>query len=270
MSPPYNEPLIPPLLPHAPPISPLCTDLEASLNALVHGLGLELAFRDPSVHVFGLRNGVTTIGSDFLEVVAPMLETQMTTGNRWLQKKGGEATGYMLLFHSKDAKGDVEEMKKFGVQVAWDGVDKSPAHAFDGFHLNPKAFANTGVLPSVDSMFPSSDPDTTAYPAWVYAHDRPYPAVGEPGWLENAKRTGKYLKLIGVTLQTTSDPTVAAKRWAELFNVPLIERHDDGGVPAVVFSNAVIRFVKERDGNGDGIQRWLWGNRIDFSTSEDR
>ena len=115
------------------------------------------------------------------------------------------------------------------------------------------------MLPSVDSsnVPGATNPDEDAYALWIAAHAPPFPPVDmKSGWEPQARRTGKYLKIVGCTLQTeSSDPLKAAKRWSELYRVPLVENHEDGGVPAIVFSNAVIRFVKARDGRGDGIQR---------------
>lgn len=77
-------------------IALVARDLEASLHALVHGLGMELAYRDPEVGVFSLVNGVMAAGGDFIEVVAPMLTNLSSTGARYLARKGGVASGYMV------------------------------------------------------------------------------------------------------------------------------------------------------------------------------
>lgn len=105
------------------------------------------------------------------------------------------------------------------------------------------------------------DPDNNPYPGWAYAEPPPHEhhKGGQPKWLPQAQRTGKYIKLVGCTLQVEGkEPLAVAKRWSELYRVPLVEKHEDGGVPAVLFSNCVLRFVKARDGKGDGMQRWVF------------
>src|SRR5688572_7180451 len=47
-------------------------DLEPVVDDLCAVLGLEVAFRDPGVAEFGLRNAVLPIGRRFLEVVSPV------------------------------------------------------------------------------------------------------------------------------------------------------------------------------------------------------
>ncbi|KAI9034555.1 hypothetical protein DFJ74DRAFT_649856 [Hyaloraphidium curvatum] len=238
-------------------IALVARDLERSLHDLVHGLGLELAYRDPSVAEFGLENGVMAAGHEFIEVVAPQLGRLDTTGARFLAKKGNIAAGYMLIVQSKDARADAEHMKKSGARIAF-GTEKDPNAPYQMFHMHPADWSGTGVLPSIDSanVPGASDPDSDPKAFWVAAHAPPFPPKdGKSGWEPYARRTGKYLKLVGCTLQTESKtPLEAAKRWSQLYRVPLVESHPDGGVPAIIFSNAVVRFVKARDGRGDGLQ----------------
>jgi hypothetical protein len=196
------------------------------------------------------------MGADFLEVIAPQLSNLNTTGNRFLLKKGGVAAGYMVIMHTGEADDAVAHMKKNGVRVMWGGVSKDGS--YKGFHLHPSDWMGGGVLPSIDSMGGSPDPDRVQMSGWAYAEAPPHEhhKGGQPKWLPQAQRTGKYMKLVGCTLQTDGkDPLEVAKRWSLLWQVPLIEKHEDGGVPAILFSNAVIRFVKGHDGRGEGMQR---------------
>lgn len=170
-------------------------------------------------------------------------------------------TLYSVIINSKNARDDAAHMKKNGARIAY-GTDSTPEAAYQMYHMHPADFSGTGVLPSVDSanVPGATDPDQDPFALWIAAHPPPFPPKDmQSGWLPQAKRTIKHVKIVGCTLQTeTSDPLTAAKRWALLYRVPLVEKHPDGGVPAIIFSNAIIRFVKARDGRGDGIQRWVW------------
>ena len=49
-------------------------DLERSVGELCDVLGIEVAYNDPNMVVFGLVNAVMPIGNTFLEVVSPAKE----------------------------------------------------------------------------------------------------------------------------------------------------------------------------------------------------
>ena len=62
-------------------------------------LGLEVAFNDPGVATFGLRNAVLPVGTQFIEVVSPT--TEGTAAGRQLERLGGDG-GYMVISHTDD------------------------------------------------------------------------------------------------------------------------------------------------------------------------
>jgi hypothetical protein len=69
-------------------------ELDPVVAALERTLGLAVAFRDPGVAEFGLRNALFPVGDQFLEVVSP---TQPgTTAGRLLERRGGDG-GYMVI-----------------------------------------------------------------------------------------------------------------------------------------------------------------------------
>ena len=68
-------------------LDPVVTELSAEL-------GVEVAFNDPGVDVFGLQNAVMPIGNQFLEVVAPIKEG--TAAGRYLDRRKGDG-GYMVI-----------------------------------------------------------------------------------------------------------------------------------------------------------------------------
>ncbi|KAI9004491.1 hypothetical protein DFJ74DRAFT_759980 [Hyaloraphidium curvatum] len=227
-------------------IALITRDLEGTLKLLDAALGFRLAFRDPAVAAFGLVNGVMSAGGEFVEVLQPMPGKNDTTGARWLARNGGDATGYMLIFHAADGAAGVAHMKANGVKVAFEGGTKG----YHGWHLHPAGIPG-GVLPSVDWMAGVRDPDREPLGGWAYAHAPPYPPASEPGWVALAKESGETVKIVGVTLALSKqEPREAAARWSLLFRAPL---EDENGVPAVRFSNAVVRFVRSKDAN-DGIR----------------
>ena len=60
--------------------------VEEDLKAI---LGLEVAFSDPGLAQFGLRNIMLPIGNSFLEVVTPIQED--TTAGRLIERRGGDS-----------------------------------------------------------------------------------------------------------------------------------------------------------------------------------
>src|ERR1043166_10241390 len=69
-------------------------DLDAVVADLTAVLGIEVAFNDPQVREFGLRNAVMPIGDTFLEVVSPI--DPQATAQRYLERRRGDG-GYMLI-----------------------------------------------------------------------------------------------------------------------------------------------------------------------------
>ena len=60
-------------------IALMTDDLEKTTSQLTDLLEAEVCFRDPGVALFGLRNVLIPLGSDFLEVLAP--EKEDTAGD---------------------------------------------------------------------------------------------------------------------------------------------------------------------------------------------
>jgi hypothetical protein len=92
-------------------------DLEPVVADLCAVLGIEVAYRDPGVGVFGLANAVMPVGDAFLEVVAPTRAD--TTAGRFLERRGGDA-GYMVIVQSDDLEADRRRVEELGVRVVWE------------------------------------------------------------------------------------------------------------------------------------------------------
>ena len=74
-------------------------DLEPVVQDLQSVLGLDVCFHDPDLDVFGLHNALLPVGTQFVEVVAPIREG--TAGGRYLDRRGGDG-GYMVITHTDD------------------------------------------------------------------------------------------------------------------------------------------------------------------------
>ena len=98
-------------------------------------LGIDVCFIDPAVAAFGLENSLMPLGSNFLEVVAPVKEN--TAAVRYLKRRNGDG-GYMVICQcdshetqrARKARGRAE-------WIAWEHEGKS----FHGLQLHP---ADTG------------------------------------------------------------------------------------------------------------------------------
>jgi catechol 2,3-dioxygenase-like lactoylglutathione lyase family enzyme len=198
-------------------------ELEPTVEALCDVLGVEVAYRDPGVAVFGLRNAVMPLGDTFLEVVSP--ERPGTTAGRLLERRGGDG-GYMVIVQSQDREADRARVEALGVRIAWETALDDAAT----LHLHPRDVG--GAILSLDWMDP---PDS-----WRWAG---------PRWRE-AVRTDAVTGIAGVGIQAR-DPAAMARRWAEVLAQPAQRRA--GAELVALPDGGEIRFVAERDGRGEGV-----------------
>jgi hypothetical protein len=198
-------------------------ELEPTVDALCDVLGIEVAFNDPDVAVFGLRNAVMPIGDTFLEVVSP--SKPGTTAGRLLERRRGDG-GYMVIVQSQDKQADRARMGELGVRIAWE----AQLERAGTLHLHPRDVG--GAILSLDWMDPEE--------SWWWAG---------PRWRE-CVRTDVSGAIAGVEIQA-EDPAGMARRWSEVLAAPL--RAQDGD-PVIAFDGGgSVRFGKDRDGRGDGV-----------------
>jgi catechol 2,3-dioxygenase-like lactoylglutathione lyase family enzyme len=168
-------------------------DLDAAVDALTDVLGIEVAFRDPGVGVFGLVNAVLPIGETHLEVVSPVRDD--ATAKRWIAKRGGDA-GYMVILQCEDEAhlcAEVERAKTANASVVWEGRHEG-AHAV---HFHPRQL---GAILSFDAM--------PSYGEWIWAG---------PAWREHV-RTQTVTAITGVEIEGR-DPEKLAARWGEVLGL---------------------------------------------------
>lgn len=202
-------------------------DLEPIVEQLEKVLGLNVAYRDPEVAVFGLVNAVMPVGGEFLEVVQPVKED--ASALRYLHRRGGDA-GYMLIFEVEDALAHRKRVLGLGArQIA--ALDKR--YVFTHFH--PADFG--GVLTSIDSV--------TGVDDW-FNRDSDWPPAGKD-W-RNAKSLNA-TAILGASVQTAA-PAALAARWAELLDVKVEE---GAGGPELRLARGVVRFVEPVDEDGTGV-----------------
>lgn len=180
-------------------------DLDVA-KARLEALGLRAPFRDPGVKEFGLDNAVYPVGDTFLEVVAPIQDG--TTAGRYLDRRGADLVGYMVLVQVDDLAATRQRAEQLGVRGVW-SIDLDDIAAT---HLHPK---DLGAITSVDQPV---DPAS-----WRW---------GGPGWQDRAVPGGLRSVTVG-----GADP----QRWIDLLDRPL----EDGAI--VLDDGTEIGFVDGDD-----------------------
>ncbi len=195
-----------------PPVADLCTVL-----------GIEVAFRDPGVRVFGLHNAVMPIGDTFLEVVAPVEPD--TTAGRYLERRGGDG-GYMVILQCDALAAARQRVAALGIRVVW----SADLPDIRGTHLHPRDVG--GAILSLDAAMPPA--------SWRWAGT---------DW-QQMVRTDVVSEITAVEIQS-DDPLTLARRWSQVLARPVAETA--AGVIRIVLDQGAIRFVKSADGRSEGV-----------------
>lgn len=203
-------------------------ELEPSIVPLAEVLGAPRAYVDPGVATFGLENTLLGIGTDFLEVVAPVREG--TAAGRFLARRGG-AGGYMVIVQATteaDYAAAIARAEAAGVRIAFQ-IDRP------GWSLRQLHPADMGAA----FLEFEWDPIADVRGNWH--------AAGGEAWRANAgdPRMG----FTGGTLQG-DDPAALAARWGDMLGSAPTR---DGDAYTVAMANAVLRFVAPGDERGPGL-----------------
>jgi len=174
-------------------------DLDGVTAALDKVFGLKVAFNDPHIHVYGLRNAVLPAGTGFVEVVEPVRDD--ASAARFIARRGGDA-GYMVILQVADAEAERARAVALGVRV----VDDLDSRDYRCAHFHPADFG--GVLTSFDQQKTTSDP-MEPEGDWMPAG---------PDW-HRAQAAG--VAGIAAVVLSTPDPAALAMRWSELVARPL-------------------------------------------------
>jgi hypothetical protein len=169
-------------------------NLDGLQTQLEHVLGLKVAYRDPGVGHYGLRNIVMPLGQSFLEIVEPIQEG--TSAGRFIDRMGGSA-GYMVILQGPDAPAASAMAVEHGARE----VDRIDRRDYFAVHFHPASFG--GVLVSFDQQRSTPDP-YEPFGDWMPAG---------PDWREAI--TPQVTQLLSVDI-ATAEPLGLAERWAEL------------------------------------------------------
>ncbi|QLC20986.1 VOC family protein [Parasphingopyxis sp. CP4] len=203
-------------------LEPVIADLKAVFS-------LKTAYVDPHVRSFGLENTLLAIGTDFIEVVAPIEEN--TAAGRYLERRDGDG-GYMVI-------GQVETKKEQdacrarasdnGVRVAWE----TDGDEWKIMQLHPGDMRAAFFEVDWQERF---DPEGFWLPA------------GGDGWQDTIS-TDVVSAIVGIELQGP-DPQALAQHWADVAGVSVGEAD---GSPIVELANNRLRFVPDTDGRRPGL-----------------
>ena len=200
----------------APRLAPVVDDLQVIF-------GLSVCHRDPKLIAYGLENALLPIGTDFLEVVAPVQPD--TAASRFIQRTQGHG-GYMAIFQTDDPRQR---------QAAALALEVRTAHEIDqpgylSVQLHPRdcraAFIELGrSLGGEDRM-------GTWWPAG-------------PHWQDHL-RTADTLRLQGIVLESP-DPAALAGLWSQILATPLLggDRAGDrvgDALPRLQFEQVSVSF----------------------------
>ena len=201
-------------------LTPVVDDLKSVFN-------VEVAYRDPGVATFGLENAVIPVGSQFVEIVAPTRED--TAGGRYLERRHGDG-GYMVILQCDDFAARKARAEELNIRTVLE-FDEG-AHSF--MQLHPRDTG--GSFLELDREGDEED------------MNGPWAPAG-PNW-QAAQRTDVVKGIAAVEIQA-AEPATVAKRWADILDTPLAE--DADGTYTIALDNALVRFVSDRDGRGDGL-----------------
>jgi len=211
-------------------IALVAADLRTASLDIGTVLGVEPCFVDPGVKVFGLKNMLWPVGTQFLEVVTPIEDG--TAGGRYIERRGGDG-GYMVITQVDDVAHRRARAAELDVRVAYDLHHPDDGH--DGIQLHP---ADTGgSFFEMDQMtMPGGD------------------AVGGP-WYPAGKNWQPYVRSdwvsgISAAELQSPDPDRLAARWSAIAEIDLVTEE---GVPTMHLDNAAVRFVEATDGRGEGL-----------------
>ncbi len=204
-------------------LKPVVADLHAIF-------GLKVCFVDEGVGVFGLENSLFSVGTNFLEVVAPVKSG--TPAGRFLKRRRGDS-GYMVICQCDTRATQLsvrERATSEDVRVAWE----QDINGFQCMQLHP---GDTGGAFFELDWDPAGD---------FTGHWEP---AGGNAWTD-VPRAPLIADFQTVEIES-HEPETMAKLWSKIADVSL--QKDDLGRPIVQLQNAEIRFVSTTDEHGEGL-----------------
>ena len=202
-------------------------ELEPRVAELTDIFGLAVCHRDGNVGKYGLVNALMPTGASFLEVVAPMRDG--TAAGRYLERRGGDG-GYMVILDCDDIERRRRRMATIGVRIA----NPLRYETYTGLQLHPR---DTGGCMLEFNHTTGGE-----------RLDGPYHPAG-PDW-RRAVRHDVATALLAAEIQS-ADPAALAARWSEIVERPVTRAAS--GDAEIILDFGVIRFVRDKDGRGEGL-----------------
>ena len=127
----------------------IAADLDAAQRQLESVFRIEVAYRDPGVAYYGLRNMLMPIGNQLLETASPEADEPDTAGGRYLKRRGGDG-GYMVIMqaHRSAYRGFRDRVDAMGIRFVpindgrLEGLGGLDIHATDA----ARALANAETI----------------------------------------------------------------------------------------------------------------------------
>jgi hypothetical protein len=193
----------------APRLAPVVDDLQAIF-------GLSVCHRDPGLAAYGLENALLPVGTDFLEVVAPIQAD--TAAERFIHRTRGHG-GYMAIFQADDPRQRQAAAAALGVRTAHE-INRAD---YQSVQLHPRdcraAFIELGHSPGGEERL------GTWWPAG-------------PQWQAHV-RTEATRRLLGIELESP-EPAALATLWSRILATPLT---GDASAAVLRFEHAQIGFT---------------------------
>ncbi len=184
-------------------------DLDAVTDHITAVFGAPIAYRDPNVAHFGLRNALFVFGDQFLEVVSPT--TQTAAAARHIARHGDSA--YMLILQTTDFDADMTRLNDLGVRTVWNSEHPDIKAA----HIHPKDIG--AAIVSIDQ------PKVAADWPWCGTDWRQHAAT---------RISGVHAVAVGAV-----QPLLLADRWAKVLDLPELK---DAGEPLLGLERGEIAF----------------------------
>jgi hypothetical protein len=196
----------------APRLAPVIDDLKTIFQ-------VDVCYRDPNVAPYGLENALIPIGTDFLEVVAPIRAD--TAAGRFISRTQGHG-GYMAIFQTNDPRRRQAHASSMGVRCAHE-IERE---AYQSAQLHPRdcraSFIELGHSQGGEHRM------GTWWPA------------GEQ-W-QSFVRTTDTLRILGIEMESPQ-PDALAAHWSKILETPITLEE---GVPTMTLEQNSIQFLEGR------------------------
>jgi hypothetical protein len=190
--------------------------LENTVDDIKSIFGVEVCYRDPNVAPYGLENALIPIGTNFLEVVAPLRDG--TAAGRFISRTRGHG-GYMAIFQASDPRRRQAHAKSIGVRTAHE-IERE---AYQSAQLHPRdcraAFIELGHSTEGDER------NGTWWPAG-------------PHW-KDFVRTSDTLQMLGIELESPQ-PVDLAAHWASILETTVTQIDN---TPTIRLEDMAIQFI---------------------------